>query len=210
MIFQDRKDAGLQLAKRLTSFKEFNPKLLASPRGGVPIAFEVAKVLKAPLEVFVSRKIGHPGDPEYAIGAIAEGGEILLDNHTIIALKVPQAELEKTILKEQSELERRVKPYREGRSLPEIKDKTVILIDDGIATGMTIKASLLSLIKQKPKKIICAAPVCAYETSLLLQKIADATVFLHVPPSFKAVGSYYHEFDQVSDEEVIWLKHNLQ
>lgn len=205
MLYKDRYDAGRKLAESLYHFKPEKPLILALPRGGVVIGYEISKTLKAPLVVFVARKIGVPFYPELGIGAIAPNGIQILDNELIHSLNIPEKEIQKIIELETVELQRRLDTYREGMPPLELKGKTVILVDDGLATGVSAKASILSIKKLNPKKIILAVPVSPPNTALELQKEVDVFLCLHEPKDFYAVSAYYENFNQVSDNEVINL-----
>jgi len=202
MRFSDRRDAGRQLAEQLGAFTFRDPIVLALPRGGVPVAFEVARALNAPLDVFVARKLGMPGHRELGIGAVAEGGARVIDHHTVHALGVSADELIAVTRDEQIELERRVAYYRGDRTLPPLQERDVILIDDGLATGVTAEAALRSLRAREPRQLILAVPVCPPQTQARLVPAADAVVCVHAPPSFHAVGLWYDDFTQTTDEEV--------
>lgn len=205
MVFEDRNEAGKKLGSELLKYRGENPYVLAMPRGGVPIGFEVAEVLHAPLDVIVVRKIGISGNPEFGIGAIAEGGVKVLDDTAIEVLGIDEREINDTIQLEEEELKRRVKIYREGRSLPNLENKTAILVDDGMATGITAKAAIEAARKIHPKKVVLAIPVCALDTVEGLKKMADEVVCLTAPFEFMAVGIWYRDFTQISDEEVVGL-----
>ncbi|MPZ87329.1 MAG: phosphoribosyltransferase [Nitriliruptorales bacterium] len=205
MRFQDRHDAGTRLALRLRGEHLTDPIVLALPRGGVPVAFEVAKGLNAPLDVTVTRKIGAPSRPELAVGAIAEGGEPELDRDMLNALRLTPRELAPTIALERAELERRMKHYRGDRQAPEIQGRTVLLIDDGLATGSTARAAVRSLRRRGPRRLVLAVPVCPPETARRLQEEADDVISLLTPPDFRAVGVWYVDFGQTSDAQVMTL-----
>lgn len=204
MIFENREQAGKKLARKLLEYKKENPFVLAMPRGGVPIGVEVAEVLHAPLDVVVVRKIGLAGNKEFGIGAVAEGGVKILD-HSIEELEVNQEELNEVIALEEEELRRRVKIYRDNKNLPDLTDKTAILVDDGIATGMTAKAAIESVNRLNPQKLLLATPVCALDTMKSLRPLVDDFVYLEAPAEFTAVATWYKNFDQLSDEEVVRL-----
>jgi putative phosphoribosyl transferase len=204
-IFLDRSEAGKLLAEKLLSYKDNDPVAVAIPRGGVPIAYEVANLLHAPLEVLITRKIGSPRNPEFGIGAVAEGGVTYLDKRTILRLLIPKEVLDKIIEREEEEIMRRIILYRNKRPLMQLKNRTVILIDDGLATGVTAQAAIKAIKRQKPKQIIFAAPVCAYETTLTVNKIIDNTVCIDLPYNLQAIGSYYKNFNQINDEDVVRL-----
>jgi putative phosphoribosyl transferase len=202
-LFHDRKDAGQQLAKLLTAY-ENDPKglLLALPRGGVPVAFEVAKQLHLPLDVFIVRKLGVPYQPELAMGAIANGDVTILNDDIIAALNISQDEINTVKSQEEKELRRREIQYRHDRTFPAINGKHIILIDDGIATGTTMQAAILALKKLSPAKIIVAVPVAARDNLSVLKRMADEVVCLYTPEPFYGVGMFYEIFSQTTDEEV--------
>lgn len=207
MVFENRQEAGKKLASELLKFRKENPYVLAMPRGGVPIGFEVAQVLQAPLDVIVVRKIGLSSNPEFGIGAIAEGGVRVLDQTTIGVIGIDEEEIKDTIKLEEEELKRRVQVYREEASLPDLTGKTAILVDDGMATGVTAKAAIKAVKKLNPKKIVLASPVCALDTVEGLKKKVDEVICLATPFEFSAVGVWYKNFTQISDEEVVeWLR----
>lgn len=205
-LFYDRQDAGEQLAKSLINYKnDPNTLILALPRGGVPVAYPVAKALQLPLDVFVVRKLGVPFNPELAMGAIASN-EVEYLNHELIAeLGISQHDIDKVIRKERAELERREQQYRQGLQFPSIKGKTIIIIDDGIATGATIHAGILALKKLSPKKIIVAVPVAPNDSLEKLETIVDEIICLHSPAIFYGVGMFYQNFSQTTDDEVYQL-----
>lgn len=202
MTFKDRREAGRKLAETLEEYKNSKDAiLLALPRGGVVVADEIAKELNLPLDIVVPRKIGSPQNPEYAIGAITETGEGVWNKGEIE--DIDKEWLEKEIEKEKDEAKRRLKIYRGGKPPLALKNKIVILIDDGIATGLTLLAAIKSVKKQNPLKIIVAAPVGASDSVQIIKKEVDEVVCLYTPTFFGAVGSFYEEFGQTSDEEVI-------
>ncbi|MBI2599902.1 phosphoribosyltransferase [Candidatus Daviesbacteria bacterium] len=205
MVFESRQEAGKKLATKLIKFREDNPFVLALPRGGVPIGFEVADVLHAPLDVIIVRKIGLSSNPEFGIGAIAEGGVKVLDQTSIEVLGIDETELEDTIKLEEEELSKRVKTYHGNDKLPNLTGKTAILVDDGMATGITAKAAIEAVRKLNPKKIILASPVCAIDTAESLKSKIDEVICLATPFEFMAVGSWYKNFEQLSDEENVNL-----
>lgn len=205
MVFENRQEAGKKLAAQVFKYRKENPFILAMPRGGVPIGYEVAEVLQAPLDVIVVRKIGLSSNREFGIGAIAEGGIRVLDQTSIEVLGIDDSELEDTITLEEKELQRRVEIYRGGKPLPNLEGKTAILVDDGMATGITAKAAITSVKKLNPKKIILATPVCVLDTVESLKDRVDDVICLSTPYEFMAVGLWYRDFKQVSDEEVIGL-----
>ncbi|HEX7336334.1 MAG TPA: phosphoribosyltransferase [Gemmatimonadales bacterium] len=202
MTFQDRSDAGRRLADALEQYRDDNPVVLGLPRGGVVVGYEIARALDAPLDVLVVRKLGAPGAEEFAIGAIAPGATVL-NRELVAALRVPREYLARIIAREVAELARRERVYR-GRGAPvEVAGRTVILVDDGLATGATAQAAVESLRRRGPQKIVFAAPVCSVEGSKALEQVADAVVCLECPPSFSAVGYWYTDFTPTTDAEVI-------
>jgi len=203
MRFHARIDAGRQLAAALTAYAHRSDVIvLGLPRGGVPVAHEVAARLGAPLDVFLVRKLGVPGHQELAMGAIAEGGIRVLSRDVIEALGVPHAVIEQVAVRERLELERRDVEYRGARRPIAVRDRAVILVDDGLATGSTMEAAIVALRQQRPARIVVAVPVGARETCDRLRRIADEVVCPAMPEPFDAVGLWYEEFTQTSDDEV--------
>lgn len=204
--YRDRRDAGEQLAKRLTQYIDA-PKtiVLALPRGGVPVAYEIARALHLPLDVYIVRKLGVPWHEELAMGALAPQHITFLNQKLIKNLNIEKSVLDKVIAAEQKELIRRDTVYRSGKEAILIKNQVVILVDDGIATGATMKAAIASLRMQKPKKIICAVPVACPESVQDLKSEVDKIICPLQPKNLDAVGLWYKEFEQVTDEEVITL-----
>jgi predicted phosphoribosyltransferase len=209
MLFQDRVEAGQRLARELMAelpnLRQEHPIVLAIPRGGVPVGFQVAMALDAPLDVFIARKLGAPGHEELGIGAVAPGGTRVLDSLAIQALHVSDDYIERITERELTELGRRMQRFRHGRPAPAIAGRAVVLVDDGLATGVTARAALESLRRQHPKRLVFAAPVCSPEACELLRGEADMTVCLAVPERFYGVGAWYDNFSQTSDEEVVEL-----
>ena len=201
--FADRGDAGRQLAEELLPLAGEQPVVVALPRGGVPVAREVAVALGAPLEILAVRKLGAPHNPEYGIGAVAEDGTRLIDAEAVAGLGVNGGVLDSIIARETAELRRRVAAYRDERPPLELKGRTVIVVDDGIATGVTDTAALRALRRREPRRMVLAVPVCAADTIRRLRGEADAVVCLLVPPVLYGVGQWYRDFSQVSDEEVV-------
>jgi putative phosphoribosyl transferase len=202
-IFQDRTDAGRQLAEELPNYAERDDVIvLGLPRGGVPVAFEVAQRLRVPLDVFVVRKLGVPGHEELAMGAIAPGGVRVLNEDVLHVIPDAQAIVEMVTAIEREELERREYRYRGDRPPPDLKDRTIILIDDGLATGATMRAAVAALRQQGAAKIIVAVPVGAPSTCQDLRNAADEMICLQTPAAFIGVGQYYADFSQTTDEEV--------
>jgi predicted phosphoribosyltransferase len=211
MNFRDRADAGEQLARRLPEeIRMPTPAsdswlVLAIPRGGVVIGAAVARVLGAPLDLWLSMKIGAPGNPEFAIGAVSVDGEVTLDRPTIAMLGIDRMTLDAAIVRKQAELERRAMAYRGTPDRVEVAGKSVILVDDGIATGATMLSALASLRRCGAARRVVAAPVAPADVMPLLDAAADAVVVLHAPDRFEAVGAFYEAFEAVPDEEVIRL-----
>jgi putative phosphoribosyl transferase len=204
--FQDRSEAGRRLAADLARFAGRDDVIvLALPRGGVPVAWEVAKALHVPMDVFVVRKLGLPGYEELAIGAIASGGVRLINEDVVRAHHVPPAAIEVIAASEQAELERRERLYRGERPFPDLRGKTVILVDDGLATGSTMRVAVEALRREGPARIVVAVPVSAPETCDALRDVADDVVCAITPEPFYAVGLWYQDFTQTTDAEV----HNL-
>jgi predicted phosphoribosyltransferase len=202
MQFLDRRDAGRQLAAKLSGYAgDPSVLVLGLPRGGVPVAYEVALALRAPLDVFVVRKLGVPGRRELAMGAIASGGVRVLNADVTDGLRIPPAEVESVAARELLELERQQRAYRGNAPLPQLAGRTVIVVDDGLATGSTMRAAVRALRQSGPKRIIIAAPVAASETVHRLREEADV-VCLSTPADFQAVSTWYQDFSQTSDEEV--------
>jgi len=202
MPFLDRADAGRRLGRALSRFRGERPVVLALPRGGVPVGLEVARALGAPLDVVVVRKLGAPGHPEFALGAIAPGA-VYVDRSIVRQLGVLPAYLEQVTAAEARELARRELAYRGGRPPLEVTGRLVILVDDGLATGATIRAALASLRQRGPARVVLAAPVGAPETITRLRDLADEIVCLETPPDFRAVSLAYDDFDPTSDAEVM-------
>ena len=203
--FKDRRDGGQQLGKKLLAYKKINPIILGLPRGGMVVAYEVAKRLKGHLEVLVVRKLGSPNNPEFAIGAIAENNTVFLDEITIRSLGISNKTLKKIIEAENEELNRRVKIYRKGKEIIPLKNKVVIIVDDGLATGATAKASVNYVSKQKPKEIIFASPVCAYDSLQKLKSYVSKVVSILTPPQLTSISTYYESFQQTTDDDVVKL-----
>ncbi len=201
--FSDRGDAGRELANRLHQYRgRGDVVVLALPRGGVPVAYEVAERLGADLDIFVVRKIGMPGHREYAIGAIASGGVQVLDLETARFHGVPDAAVDEVVREERAELERREREYHRGRHLVPLQGRTVILVDDGLATGATMKAAVQAVRLHEPARVVVAAPVGAPSSCADLAAVADEVVCARTPEPFSAVGQWYVDFDQTTDEEV--------
>ena len=206
LVFRDRRDAGRELAKLLQGLKAAGDVVvLALPRGGVPVAYEIARALDATLDVFLVRKLGTPGHAELAMGAIASGGSRVINEEVVQALHIPQDVIDAAASREQSELERRDAAYRQGRQLAPLENRTVILVDDGLATGSTMKAAVQAVKQHKPVRVVVAVPVGAPETCHALRELADEVICARTPSSFSAVGQWYRDFSQTTDDEVIAL-----
>lgn len=206
MRFRDRREAGQLLAEQLEFLRGRKGLLvLGIPRGGMVVAAEVARALDAPLDVFIARKLGAPHNPELAVGAVASSGEIVLDQHLIAALGVPQSYLEAETERQRTEIQRRMKTYRGDRPALDFKDKTVILTDDGVATGATMRAAIQALQATELQELVVALPVGPPDTIQELADMVDRMVCLHTPAFFWAVGGFYMDFSQTSDAEVIQL-----
>lgn len=201
--FRNRKEAGKMLAQNLTAYaNEENLLVLALPRGGVPVAFEVAKALNAPLDVCIVRKLGVPGHKELAMGAIASGGIGVLNSDVINTLGIDKEAIQAVAVEELQELQRRDRTYRGDAPPLNVENKTVILIDDGIATGSTMRAAIAILQQQQPQKIVVAIPVAPASTYKELQSEVDEIVCLQIPEILSAIGLWYEDFAQTTDEEV--------
>jgi putative phosphoribosyl transferase len=203
MLFRNRHDAGRALARRLTFYGgRADVSVLALPRGGVPVAFEIALALGAPLDVFLVRKLGLPGHEELAMGAVASGGARVLEPDVLREYRVSKGEVARVTAAELRELRRREIAYRAGRPPLDVRDRNVILVDDGLATGSSMRAALAALEPLSPAHFVIAVPVAPRSTVLSLERVADEVVCLATPEPFLAVGMFYEHFEQVSDEEV--------
>ena len=207
MRYRDRRDAGKRLAAALVDGGVIGPDddvvVLGIPRGGVPVAAEVADALGAPLDVLVAHKLGAPGNPEFAIGAVAEDGTVLVDDRLLARIGVPRSYIEDEAKRQLAEVRRRAEAYRRGRAPIPIEGKTVVVVDDGIATGATFEVALQLLRKRGAGKIIAAVPVGPPDSVARLGSVADAVVVPLQPAEFYAVGAWYDEFGQTTDDEVI-------
>ena len=204
--FADRAEAGKMLAEALSEYAgKPDVLVLALPRGGVPVAYEIAEALNAPLDLWLVRKLGVPGREELAIGAIAGGGVRILNSEIMRLLDVDQASLDAVMAREQAELERRNTHYRQSRPPPDVQGKTIILVDDGLATGATMRAAIVSLRQARAARIVVVVPVGAASASEKIRKEADEFVCLYTPEPFYGVGRWYDDFSQTTDEEVLAL-----
>ena len=205
-LFRNRSEAGRLLATHLGEFENRTDVIvLALPKGGVPVAAEVATALGAPLDVMVVRKIGVPWNPEFAVGAIASGGMMVLDTGTMAQLSLTRASLAPIIQDEQKELVRREYLYRGGRPFPDLEGQVVILVDDGLATGSTMRAAVMALRSRAPSLIVVAVPVASRSAIVMLDQVVDRVVSLATPEPFYSVGAWYEDFGQTTDEEVLSL-----
>lgn len=200
-MFKDRKDAAIQLGHSLEKFRDQDPLIIGIPRGGVETAYYVAKHLKAEMSLVVTRKIGHPQNPEYAIGAIAEDGSIYLS--PIGSEEVSQEEIQNIIVEQKTEIKRRIQQFRKGAPFPDVKDRLVILVDDGIATGATLFATIMFCKNKHAKTIVVAAPVAGQGMYQKLLKMVDDVTILETPIEYRAVSQVYENFYNLSDEETI-------
>lgn len=202
-VYNDRIEAGQELARQLHRYAgRDDVVVLGLPRGGVPVAHEVAKELQAPLDVLVVRKLGVPGHEEFAFGAIASGGVKVLQEDLIQQLGLAYNTMDKVIEQESAELKRREQSYRGDRPFPAIQGKIVILVDDGLATGSTMRAAALSVGESEPARVVVAAPTGSSEACMAMEGVADEVVCANMPTPFRAVGAWYRNFSQTSDEEV--------
>lgn len=205
MRFRDRRDAGRHLVERLMEMGLDDPLVLALPRGGVPVAYEIATALGVPLEVFVARKIGAPGHEELGIAAIAEGLEEPVATALVDQLGLSTADLETLAAREQGTLSRRVSRYRGDGALPELEGRDVVLVDDGLATGVTAEAALRALRRHHPRRLVLAVPVCSADTAERLLSVADDVMCVFSPDAMYAVGMWYADFTQTTDTDVLDL-----
>jgi putative phosphoribosyl transferase len=206
MLFRDRTEAGRVLAHRLAAYANYpDGVVLALPRGGVPVAFEIAEALHLPLDIVVVRKLGVPGHEEFAMGAIASGGARILNQDLIRQLSLSDEIIEHIVAREQRELERRERTYRGQRPVLDVRDRIIIIVDDGLATGSSMRAAIAALRQKGPAKLIVAVPVGARITCSELEALADEVICLETPENFSAVGLWYRDFSQITDEEVIDL-----
>ena len=207
-LLKDRSEAGRRLADRLVCYQDEHPVVLALPRGGVPVAFEIARRLGCPFDVLIARKIGAPGNPEYGLGAITEDGNRWIDERRMREAGYSLREISPTIAAEEKETHRRAEAYRHGGPPIEVRDRFVILVDDGVATGGTLRAAARSVRARHPRRHVVALGVAPQDTMRELSHEADEVVAVLVPKVFFAVGEWYVHFDQVSDREVERLLHH--
>lgn len=206
MIYKDRKDAGIRLASKLTHYKDKKDVIvLTLPRGGVITGCEIARMLNCHLDIIIIRKIGFPGQPELAIGAVSETGAVVLNEDVISIYNISKNYIEQERIKNQEEISRRISLYRGGKGIPKLDGKIIILVDDGVATGVTMKSAISALKKEKIARLVVAVPVASISAETEIKRIVDEWVCLETPYDFMAIGNYYQDFTQVSDEEVIKL-----
>jgi putative phosphoribosyl transferase len=207
-MFQDRRDAGRLLAGRLSIYRD-RPDLLilALPRGGVVVGYEIADELRALLDVLIVRKIGHPYEPELAIGAVAETGVVALNQDIIAMYGISERYIQDEIERQKGEIARRVSLYRGGTGISRLEGRTILLVDDGIATGATMRAAIMALKQEPVAKLVVALPVAPAETAAKIKTMVDDFICLEIPSEFMAVGAHYRDFAQTTDQEVIDLLH---
>jgi putative phosphoribosyl transferase len=203
--FRDREDAGRRLAERLAGYRDEGSVVLALPRGGVPVGYEISRTLGTPLDVFVARKLGAPDQPELGIGAVAQGGVRVLNEDALEALAIPDGYIARAAEEETAEIERRLELLRGERPEPEVRGRTAILVDDGLATGVTARAAVAALRSHDPRRLVLAVPVCAAQTAKIPRSEVDELVCLEAPADLGAIGLWYEDFYQVPDEEVVGL-----
>ncbi|QXE17936.1 phosphoribosyltransferase [Clostridium sp. 001] len=209
-MFVDRKDAGEKLAVELGKFKDESPIVLAIPRGGIITAYETIKEFGFEWDLIIPKKIGSPRNKEVAIGAVSSDGTYLLNEGSINVLNISEDYIGKEISKQIKEIKSRLNKYKGNENFPDVKNRTVIIIDDGIATGFTIQAAIKSIKKHAAKKIILAVPVAPRDTISLLKKFVDEVICLFIPDEFYAVGLHYKNFEQTTDEEVFTIMRELE
>jgi putative phosphoribosyl transferase len=200
-MFHDRTEVGKLLAAKIRKLDMISPTVLAIPRGGLPVAKEIALALKAPLDLVITRKIGAPGEPEFAIGAVTQEGEVIVDKDVLRSLGISDAYVKDESVRQVKEIKERMRKYRGDRPYPSLAGKTAIIVDDGVATGNTVLAAIESVKRKKPAGIILAIGVAPPETVSKLSKVVDKVVCLDTPEPFYAIGEFYEHFEQVEDEE---------
>jgi putative phosphoribosyl transferase len=205
ILFKDRFEAGIKMAELLSRENLLHPLILAVPRGGIPVAREVAMALGAPLSVFIARKLGAPCQPEFGIGAIAEGGGHVLDQASIDCLGITKHQIEDLLEQESQRLKHYVDFFRNGKPLPDVKGRCVVLVDDGLATGVTVQAAVFAVRRLLPARIVVAAPVASSQAARALQSVADLVLTVSQPDDFRAVGQYYRDFEQLPDTSLLQL-----
>lgn len=206
MMFLDRRDAGKKLAEKLDHYKNRKDAIVIGlPRGGVVVAYEIAKKLNLPLDIIASKKVGMPGQPEFAIGAVTAEGKEVFDLRSVQSFGLERSDLEKIIQSAKTEAKRRMSAYRPGREVLNLKGRTVILVDDGVATGMTMQATLLSARSYGAKNIIIAVPLIPKDQVKEFERLSEELVYLDSPVNFGAIGLFYQDFSQVEDDTVIQL-----
>jgi putative phosphoribosyl transferase len=204
MVFRNRNEAGVRLAERLMQYRDRSGVIvLGLPRGGVTVASEIARTLHCPLDILIVRKIGFPGNPELAAGAVSETGTVVFNDDIISGYGVSRDYLEGETTRQRAEITRRVALYRKGKGIPPLADKTVILVDDGVATGATLRAAIATLKEERLARLVVALPVASYHAERQLAALADEWVCLQAPAGFRAVGNYYEDFTQVEDDDVV-------
>ena len=205
ILFTDRREAGRQVAAALKEFASPTPVVIGLPRGGVVVAAQVARALNAPLDVLIAKKLGSPQNEEVGIGAIAPGGVVLIDEAAVTSLGISTAALARIVAKQTSEADRRAKLYRSKRPAVEVRGRTVILVDDGLATGITARAAIRAVKRNAPASLVLAVPVCSMEAAELLRAEVDVFITLYTPAPFQAVSIYYGDFEPTTDAEVLAL-----
>ncbi len=211
MVYKNRREAGVRLAEELLHYRDKEDVIvLGLPRGGVAVAAEVAKALRSPLDILIVRKIGHPSNSELAVGAVSETGTIVLNEDIISLYGVSRGYIDRESARQKEEISRRKGLYRGGRGVPELAGKTVILVDDGVATGATVKAAVATLKHEKLARLVVALPVASRDAEDEISRMVDEWVCLQAPEDFMAVGSYFRDFTQVEDAEVIEMLHGRQ
>lgn len=201
-MFENRRDAGKQLADELKTRNYDDPVIIAVPRGGVPLGIEVATALNAPLDLVIPRKIGAPGNPEYAVGAVTEDGSIVTNESAVKSTGATEEYIRRAAEEQRQEVERRLQEYRGDRDPTDVTEKTVIIVDDGVATGTTLKAAIKSIRRRGPSHLVVAVPVGSASSIQEIRRLADDVICLDTPSHFGAVGQYYRSFPQTTDDEV--------